>query len=160
MLRHACLVLGASALHVSAHDELLAVVVPAHRGDLDLAVHSITNWPLQARCSPLTEQNVDLVLYYAGSSEEDDEAVSAAADTIAKTAGRCFANTRTVFAELEKKVRPIRTSTRKLPLKAVRCRRRYHVVLFFCHPAHKADYNTPSFSIVVGECNNTAVYGT
>ena len=120
MLRHACLVLGASALHVSARDELLAVVVPAHRGDLELAVHSMTNWPCTR--SLLTEQNVDLVLYYAGSSEEDDdEAVSAAADTIAKTAGRCFANTRTVFAELEQKVRPIRTSTRKLPLKAVRC---------------------------------------
>lgn len=109
MLRRTCLVLGASvlvpALHVSAGDELLAVVVPAHRGDLDLAVHSITNWPQPTVCSPLTKANTDLVLYYAG-GEEDAEAVAAAADTIAKTAGRCFAQTRMVFAELEKKVRP------------------------------------------------------
>ena len=141
MFRHACLVLGASALHVSAHNELLAVVVPAHRGDLELAVHSMTNWP----CNPYQQhkhptQAMDLVLYYAGSSEEDDdEAVSAAADTIAKTAGRCFANTRTVFAELEQKVRPIRTSTRKLPLKAVRCPATTSRCFIFCHPANKAD---------------------
>eukprot|EP00752_Nemacystus_decipiens_P001258 g1256.t1 len=85
-----------------AGDELLAVVVPAHRGDLDLAVHSVANWPVPASCSALTERNVDLVLYYAG-GEEDKDAVAAAADSIAKTGGRCFANTRTVFAELETK---------------------------------------------------------
>eukprot|EP00903_Cladosiphon_okamuranus_P007272 g7050.t1 len=105
MLRLSCLVLGASilvpALRVATGDELLAVVVPAHRGDLDLAVHSITNWPQPTVCSPLTKTNADLVLYYAG-GQEDAEAVAAAADTIAKTAGRCFGVTRTVFAELEK----------------------------------------------------------
>eukprot|EP00903_Cladosiphon_okamuranus_P008109 g7816.t1 len=106
MLRHACLVLGASilvpALRASAGDELLAVVVPTYSGDLDLAVQSITNWPQPTICSTLTKANTDLVLYYAG-GQEDAEAVAAVVDTIAKTAGRCFAQTRTVFAELEKK---------------------------------------------------------
>lgn len=108
MLRYASLLLGASVLaapvvHVSAVDERLAVVVPFHRGDLDLAVQSITNWPEPASCSPLTEQNMDLVLYYGG-GQEDYDAVSAAADTIQTSAGRCFASTRTIFADLEKKV--------------------------------------------------------
>jgi len=104
MLRNACLVFGATALHLAASDELLAVVVFADKGDLELATQSIKRWPMPEACSSLTEQNVDLVLYYAG-GEEDKEAVSAAADTIAKSGRRCFANTRTMFAELEKKVR-------------------------------------------------------
>ncbi|CAM9350086.1 unnamed protein product [Scytosiphon promiscuus] len=77
----------------------LAVVVPAYRGDLDRAVASLERWP--SNCSPLTLQNVDLVLYYA-EGEEDSAAVDAATGAIADSAGRCFANLRTVYAHLEK----------------------------------------------------------
>ncbi|CAN0338180.1 unnamed protein product [Ectocarpus fasciculatus] len=79
-------------------DSKLAVVVPAYKGDLDRAVASLGRWPTD--CSPLTVQNVDLVLYYA-EGEEDSEKVGAAAEVIAATAGRCFAGVRTVYAHLE-----------------------------------------------------------
>jgi len=79
----------------------LAVVVPAYRGDLDRAVASLERWPTE--CSPLTLQNVDLVLYYA-EGEEDRVAVQEAADAVTESAGRCFANLRTVYAHLEKEV--------------------------------------------------------
>lgn len=79
----------------------LAVVVPAYRGDLDRAVASLERWPTE--CSPLTLQNVDLVLYYA-EGEEDRIAVEAAAGAVTESAGRCFANLRTVYAHLEKEV--------------------------------------------------------
>lgn len=85
----------------------LAVVVPAYNGDLDRAVASLGRWPTD--CSPLTVQNVDLVLYYA-EGEEDSEAVGAAAEVIAATAGRCFADVRTVYAHLEQEVRDYCTS--------------------------------------------------
>lgn len=81
----------------------LAVVVPAYRGDLDRAVSSLERWP--ANCSPTTEQQVDLVLYYAEGEEEDIRAVTVAADSISKSAGRCFSKTRTVYAHLNKEVR-------------------------------------------------------
>lgn len=87
----------------------LAVVVPAYRGDLDRAVASLERWP--SNCSPLTLQNVDLVLYYA-EGEEDSVEVDAAAGAIADSAGRCFANLRTVYAHLEKEVRGTRQSYR------------------------------------------------
>eukprot|EP00903_Cladosiphon_okamuranus_P009984 g9470.t1 len=77
----------------------LAVVVPAYQGDLDRAVASLERWP--TNCSPLTVENVDLVLYYA-EGEEDRSAVEEAAGAIASTAGRCFANLRIVYAHLEK----------------------------------------------------------
>ncbi|CBJ49205.1 expressed unknown protein [Ectocarpus siliculosus] len=48
----------------------------------------------------MSSKNVDLVLYYA-EGEEDSEAVGAAAEVIAATAGRCFADVRTVYAHLE-----------------------------------------------------------
>lgn len=80
----------------------LAVVVPAYRGDLERVVSSLGRWP--STCSPVTEQNVDLVLYYA-EGEEDSAAVEAAFDVIAASAGRCFSKTKTVFAHLEKEVR-------------------------------------------------------
>lgn len=80
----------------------LAVVVPAYRGDLDRAVASLERWP--TNCSPLTTQNVDLVLYYA-EGEEDRSAVEEAAGAIAATGGRCFADLRIVYAHLEKEVR-------------------------------------------------------
>lgn len=109
MLRYAWIVLGASILAApatSADDQRLAVVVPAHRGDLELAVKSISRWPQPTTCSPITQQNMDLVLYYA-EGEEDDASVRAAADAIEESAGRCFSKMRTVFAKLEKQVRSI-----------------------------------------------------
>lgn len=80
----------------------LAVVVPAYQGDLDRAVASLERWP--TNCSPLTVQNVDLVLYYA-EGEEDRPAVEEAAGAISATAGRCFANLRIVYAHLDDEVR-------------------------------------------------------
>lgn len=82
-------------------DERLAVVVPAYQGDLDRAVASLERWPTS--CSSLTLQNVDLVLYYA-EGETDREAVEAASSAIAATAGNCFANLRTVYANLQEQV--------------------------------------------------------
>lgn len=83
----------------------LAVVVPAYVGDLDRAVSSLGRWP--ATCSPITQQNVDLVLYYA-EGEEDAAAVDAAAAVVAETAGRCFSKTLTVYAHLSEEVRELR----------------------------------------------------
>lgn len=80
----------------------LAVVVPAYQGDLDRTVASLERWP--SNCSPLTVENVDLVLYYA-EGEEDKSAVEEAAGVIAATAGRCFANLRVVYAHLREEVR-------------------------------------------------------
>lgn len=82
-------------------NQRLGVIVPAYRGDLDRAVSSLERWP--ANCSPLAKQNVDLVLYYA-EGEEDILAVTAATDKIAQTAGRCFSETRTVYAHLDREV--------------------------------------------------------
>lgn len=82
----------------------LAVVVPAYQGDLDRAVASLERWP--TNCSPLTVENVDLVLYYA-EGEEDRSAVEEAAGAISATAGRCFANLRIVYAHLDEEVRKL-----------------------------------------------------
>ena len=87
----------------------LAVVVPAYRGDLERAVSSLGRWP--SSCSPVTEQNVDLVLYYA-EGEEDSAAVKAAFDVIEASAGRCFSKTKTVFAHLAEEVREGRKKAR------------------------------------------------
>lgn len=96
---------GASRQHQQLQEgggeERLAVVVPAYKGDLDRAVASLERWPTS--CSPLTLQNVDLVLYYA-EGETDREAVEAASRAIAATAGNCFANLRTVYANLQEQV--------------------------------------------------------
>ena len=80
----------------------LAVIVPVYRGDLSRAVSSLERWP--STCSPLTERNADLVLYYA-EGEEDAPTVTAAVDTIRETAGHCFAETRLVYAHLSEQVR-------------------------------------------------------
>ena len=82
----------------------LAVVVPVYRGDLSRAVSSLERWP--SLCSPLTEKNADLVLYYA-EGEEDAPAVTAAVETIRETAGHCFAETRLVYAHLSDEVRNV-----------------------------------------------------
>ena len=74
----------------------LAVVVPAHRGDLPRAVSALDRWPKS--CAPATQANVDLVLYYA--EGEDDTEPLAALEAIASTAGRCFGDTKLVYANL------------------------------------------------------------
>lgn len=78
----------------------LAVVVPAHAGDLSRAVSALDRWPRE--CSPVTKDNVDLVLYYA--EGEDDSGPTAALDEITTSAGRCFSNTRLVYANLNEEV--------------------------------------------------------
>lgn len=91
-----------AATQQEATQQRLAVVVPTYVGDLDRAVSSLGRWP--SICSTITQQNVDLVLYYA-EGEEDAAAVDAAAATVAETAGRCFSKTLTVYAHLSEEVR-------------------------------------------------------
>eukprot|EP00903_Cladosiphon_okamuranus_P019225 g17679.t1 len=102
MMMHAlsflCLLAG-SAVTASTPPggpQRLAVVVPAHFGDLRRAVAALHQWP--NTCSPVTKANVDLVLYYAG--EEGDTEPLAALDAIASSAGRCFGNAKLVYANL------------------------------------------------------------
>jgi len=83
------------------HQKHLAVIVPAYRGDLQRAVASLERWPTV--CSSLTQANVDLVLYYA-EGDEDAQEVDEAVEKISESAGRCFARTRTVYANLEEQV--------------------------------------------------------
>lgn len=77
----------------------LAVIVPAHRGDLSKALSSLAKWP--STCHPSTLRNADLVLYYAGGEEDE---VSAELPSLTETGGRCFAHTRLVLANLEDEV--------------------------------------------------------
>lgn len=78
----------------------LAVVVPAHTGDLGKALTSLASWP--TKCHESTVLHTDLVLYYAGGAEDDVEAVL---PSLALTGGKCFANTRLVLANLTEEVR-------------------------------------------------------
>lgn len=77
----------------------LAVVVPAHAGDLDKALASLAKWPKM--CHESTLNNADLVLYYAGGPEGNVDALIAG---LAETGGRCFASTKLVLGNLTKKV--------------------------------------------------------
>lgn len=95
-----CLVLAGSAV-ASPEPQRLAVIVPAHAGDLRRAVSALDRWP--KTCSPVTQESVDLVLYYA--EGEDDAEPLAARDAITSTAGRCFAHTKLVYAKLSSEVR-------------------------------------------------------
>ena len=85
---------------LNGQEQKLAVIVPAYRGDLQRAVSSLKRWP--TACSPLTQRNVDLVLYYAEGAE--DEGIDEAVAMISQTAGQCFYRTRTVYANLDKQV--------------------------------------------------------
>lgn len=78
----------------------LAVVVPAHAGDLYRALASLSRWP--STCSPVTQAQVDLVLYKA---ETEDDLSYGALRLLENTAGRCFANTKIVYGALTKEVR-------------------------------------------------------
>eukprot|EP00903_Cladosiphon_okamuranus_P019226 g17680.t1 len=92
-----CLSVGL-AITASTPDvpQRLAVVVPAHAGDLPRAVAALDRWP--KTCSPVTLANVDLVLYYA--EGEGDTEPLAALDVVASSAGSCFGNTKLVYANL------------------------------------------------------------
>lgn len=92
---------GAAREEEEQSGERLAVIVPAHRGDLAKALSSLAKWP--STCHPSTLRNADLVLYYAGGEEDD---VSAVLPSLAETGGRCFAETRLVLANLKEEVRP------------------------------------------------------
>ncbi|CAM9712766.1 unnamed protein product [Ectocarpus sp. 4 AP-2014] len=81
--------------HQDPQQQRLGVVVPAYDGDLARAVSSLERWP--TKCSPLTLENADLVLYYA---EQESSATASALERISSTAGRCFLRTRIVYANL------------------------------------------------------------
>lgn len=95
-----CLVWAASAAAFT-EPQRLAVVVPAHAGDLPRTVSALDRWP--KTCSPITQESVDLVLYYA--EGEDDTEPLDALDTITSTAGNCFADTKLIYANLSLEVR-------------------------------------------------------
>lgn len=80
----------------------LAVVVPAHAGDLAKALASLARWPKV--CSDTTLQHVELVLYYAGSSDDDGWSESVLPE-LEQTGGRCFAGTMAIFGNLTDEVR-------------------------------------------------------
>lgn len=79
----------------------LAVVVPAWRGDVDRALAAVARWP--TACSAVTLSSVELVLYMAEAEEESSAAVLLPA--LERTAGRCFAQTKVVYAHLREQVR-------------------------------------------------------
>lgn len=105
------LVLAGSAAALSSGPQRLAVVVPAHAGDLPRAEAALDRWP--KTCSPVTQANVDLVLYYA--EGEDDKEPLAALDAIASSAGRCFEHTKLVYANLTPEVSRCNTQQPDLP---------------------------------------------
>lgn len=84
----------------SLPERKLAVVVPAHHGDLDKALASLALWP--RTCSPVTLANMDLVIYYA---EVPDEKSDKILPTLTRTGGQCFARTSVVFGNLTEEVR-------------------------------------------------------
>ncbi|CAM9592837.1 unnamed protein product, partial [Choristocarpus tenellus] len=74
----------------------MAVVVPAHEGDIDLVLRSIRQWP--SRCSNLRLMNMDLVLYYAGT---EDTASRRVLDELKHSSLPCFKWTKLIYARLE-----------------------------------------------------------
>lgn len=98
--------LAVSASTPDDEPERLAVVVPAHAGDLPRAVSALDRWP--KTCSPITKANVDLVLYYA--EGEGDTEPLVALDAIASSVGRCFRNTKLVYAHLTPEVSGIESN--------------------------------------------------
>jgi len=80
----------------------LAVIVPAHGGDLRKALKSLSAWP--RACSQTTLRHVDLILYYAGSDDDDDWDYSILPE-LKRTGGRCFSRTSAIFGNLTAEVR-------------------------------------------------------
>lgn len=88
---------------IEATDERkLAVMVPAHGGDLRKALKSLSAWP--KACSQTTLRHVDLILYYAGSDDDEgwDDSVL---PELERTGGRCFLRTSVIFGNLNAEVR-------------------------------------------------------
>ncbi|CAM9556287.1 unnamed protein product [Choristocarpus tenellus] len=81
----------------------MAVVVPTHEGDLDLALRSILQWP--SRCHNLNLRYMDLIVYYAG---REDIASARALDELNQSDVSCFKATKLIYARLteEEKVYP------------------------------------------------------
>eukprot|EP00903_Cladosiphon_okamuranus_P005533 g5510.t1 len=82
---------------VEVDEQRLAVVVPAHGGDLRRALASLARWP--EACSPVTLRHVELVLYYAG-AEDDSGWSNDVLPELERTGGKCFARTSAVFGNL------------------------------------------------------------
>lgn len=99
--------LGMKQAAAAADDRRLAVVVPAHSGDLRRALASLARWP--KACSRVTLQHVELVLYYAG-TEDDSGWSDNVMPELEQTGGRCFARTSVVFGNLTDEVREQRKS--------------------------------------------------
>lgn len=78
----------------------LAIVVPVYEGDLEKSLSSMGLWPKV--CSQETLSMTDLVLYKAES--EDEESRDFLPIALEDTAGRCFANTKVVYANLADEV--------------------------------------------------------
>lgn len=89
-----------------AQPKRLGVVLPATSNNLQQVIESIRRWPIPTECSTSTSQHADLVLYYAEHTNTDDTAyILPYLFFIEQSAGRCFANTRIVFANLSNEVR-------------------------------------------------------
>lgn len=80
----------------------LAVVVPAHAGDLRRALASLARWPKV--CSETTLRHVELVLYYAGRSDDEGWSDNVLPE-LEQTGGRCFSRTTAIFGNLTEEVR-------------------------------------------------------
>lgn len=89
-------------LPLALSPQALAVVVPAHSGDLQRAVASLARWP--TACSPVTLKHVELVLYYAEGPDDNTWSDDIIAE-LAQTGGRCFARTSAIFGNLTEEVR-------------------------------------------------------
>lgn len=79
----------------------LAVVVPAHGGDLTRALASLSRWP--TACYGSTLANTELVLYFAGTAD-DPTWTDNVLPELERTGGRCFAATRVLFGNLTAEV--------------------------------------------------------
>lgn len=88
---------------VGAPMKRLAVVVPMHSGDLSETLKALDHWPTE--CTADTVAHVDLLIYKAEPKDEDSEKVTL--PLVRDKAGKCFASTRMVYAELTKEVRVI-----------------------------------------------------
>lgn len=87
---------------VEVDDRRLAVVVPAHGGDLRRALASLAGWP--KACSRITLGHVELVLYYAGAADDSEWSDDVLLE-LEQTGGKCFGRTSVVFGNLTDDVR-------------------------------------------------------
>lgn len=94
---------GSGASWVSRHNiwtstsRKLAVLVPTHDGDIDLAFLSMKRWP--GACSYTTLTQVDLILYHATAVD-----TAGLRQRLPDEASSCFRNARVVSAKLSPEV--------------------------------------------------------